>query len=56
MKKIKDFLIKVDWVICQTIGVLFLTQDLTIPGCALVITGIYLSEKDRILDRRCKNK
>ena len=56
MKKIKDFLIKVDWVICQTIGVLFLTQDLTIPGCALIITGIYLSEKDRIRNRSCKKK
>jgi hypothetical protein len=47
MKKVKNFLMKVDWIICQIIGVAFLMQDWLIPGCTLMVLSVYLSEKNR---------
>jgi hypothetical protein len=47
MKRIKEFLMEIDWIICQTIGVLFLMQDAIMSGCILMILAVYLSEKNR---------
>jgi hypothetical protein len=47
MKKVKEFLMDMDWIICQIVGVAFLMQDWTIPGCTLLLLSLYLSEKKR---------
>lgn len=54
MKRIKEFLMEIDWIICQTIGVLFLMQDFVIPGCVLMTIAVYMSEKNRLKNKCCK--
>jgi len=47
LKKIKEFLMDIDWIICQIVGVVFISQDWTIPACVLFILSVYLSEKNK---------
>ena len=47
MRKFKEFLMDIDWIICQVIGVAFLMQEWNIPGCTLMALSVYLSEKKR---------
>ncbi len=47
MKNLKEFLIDIDWIICQVVAVTFLMLGWTIPGCTLMFVSVYFSEKDR---------
>ena len=47
LKKIKEFLIDIDWIICQIIGIVLLMKDMVIPGCIIMMLSVYFAEKDR---------
>ena len=47
IKKIKEFLIDIDWIICQIVGIVLLMEDIVIPGCIIMMLSVYFSEKDR---------
>jgi len=47
IKKIKEFLIDIDWIICQIVGIVLLMEDMIIAGCIIIMLSVYFSEKDR---------